>query len=580
MIINPISGGGGGQPTAETDPIWQSEKGNYYTKEQSDSKFVEKPFDPSEGATANTFVYLTFNDGSEPRYDYYSTGKIANNTYANNTALETVYFGNGIVELGKEVFVGCSNLKAIENTDSITKMGSGAFADCVSLTEIVVPKNVTILDTNIYINCSGAVKVDMQNVTELKQGAFAQLRLSSITISKSVEIIGSVAIAYNSRLNEITSYALTAPTIQSGSFDSISRVGTLYYPKGSDYSTWKSNAKLSGWTFVEFEARDIEERVDDLDERVTVLEEKKVPTIINVNVDHGQTAYYAYIEGAEKGDICKSKAHRWTEADGNNLIIRPTRNTTGTSGIRSYNGDTLMYYWELSDVVKGESATLELYDANYSKVNEVQIDGENGYSVGSVGNRWVAGSDVASANNYRGEYLEYYFDGSNWNLVTDDVILIKGGGGGTASALHYETDEIEDGEGNTYREMLDINKEVGIHFHLSNDEAGTPSTHIGNGSVTAQQGNTEMTMGINDGYMGAITKNEDGEPTKGVILQPDATFSLFVDDVTTNKSFVYLMNEDGININGNPQPIMQVLTQAEYDALTEKDDNFLYIIKG
>lgn len=53
----------------------------------------------------------------------------------------------------------------------------------------------------------------------------------------------------------------TAPIISDSKFQSAPDKLTVYYPKGSDYSTWKTAAANYNWTFVEYETEGITEGI-------------------------------------------------------------------------------------------------------------------------------------------------------------------------------------------------------------------------------------------------------------------------------------------------------------------------------
>lgn len=231
MIIDFYNRGGGSPIGSESDPIWNAQKNNYYTKTQADEKFVEKEFDPSEGATANTFVYLTFNDGSEPRYEYAdsNTKRFGISHKADNT-IDTVYFGDGVEKVGNDVFFNCKGLKSIHFGSNLKEIEQYAFYGC-AIERIVFPSTLTTVARAAFYNCT--------------------------------------------KLKEIKIYATTEPTLGIDPFANVASGGTLYYPSGSTYAQTQSDwhYKLSGWTFVEFDTRDIEDRVEDLEDRVEALEE-------------------------------------------------------------------------------------------------------------------------------------------------------------------------------------------------------------------------------------------------------------------------------------------------------------------
>lgn len=64
--------------------------------------------------------------------------------------------------------------------------------------------------------------------------------LTSITIPDSVTTIGNSVFGGCSSLSSITCNATVAPTITNATFQGIKRYGSLYYPAGSDYSSWMS----------------------------------------------------------------------------------------------------------------------------------------------------------------------------------------------------------------------------------------------------------------------------------------------------------------------------------------------------
>ena len=56
------------------------------------------------------------------------------NTY--RESIKTVVIENGVTDIGKEAFSGCSNLERVKIPSSVTALGNGAFTDCTSLDEI------------------------------------------------------------------------------------------------------------------------------------------------------------------------------------------------------------------------------------------------------------------------------------------------------------------------------------------------------------------------------------------------------------------------------------------------------------
>jgi hypothetical protein len=102
--------------------------------------------------------------------------------------------GDGVTSIGNRAFFGCSGLTSIEIPGSVTSIGDWAFTYCSGLTSIEIPGSVTSIGYGAFSDCSG--------------------------------------------LTSVTSLATTAPALGSAVFSDISSGATLYYPAGSDYSSW------------------------------------------------------------------------------------------------------------------------------------------------------------------------------------------------------------------------------------------------------------------------------------------------------------------------------------------------------
>jgi hypothetical protein len=130
------------------------------------------------------------------------------------------------------------------------------------LTELIMPDNVTQdkIYRGMFSHCTSLRKIKLsENITQLNSGGDANegfftncTSLESITLPKNINYIGDTCFYNCSSLKSIRCEATTAPSFHIGTtFLSIPSTGTLYYPAGSDYSTWKE-ALPSGWTYVEF----------------------------------------------------------------------------------------------------------------------------------------------------------------------------------------------------------------------------------------------------------------------------------------------------------------------------------------
>ena len=188
-----------------------------------------------------------------------------------------------LIKLNNDFFVGLKNLPAlmgtsIENiniTDSVIRfVGAQQFAYCQNLIQIIIPNSVTFIGMQALANTCPKLKVIIygnnidntggyyavgtcpnletiilgENIKTITNGSFYQCTsLRKIEIPKYVSLIQTDAFTECSNLSEITSYAITAPTLEVRVFNNNAASGVLKVPTGSDYSTWLTQLG-TGWT--------------------------------------------------------------------------------------------------------------------------------------------------------------------------------------------------------------------------------------------------------------------------------------------------------------------------------------------
>lgn len=206
---------------------------------------------------------------------------IGDYVFNNCENLTSVTIPNTVTSIGNQAFSNCQRLSSITIPNSVISIDDMSFEDCLSLSSIVVDSNNTVYDSrdncNAVIETSsntlvvGGVSTVIPNtVTSIGGQAFRRRNITSITIPNNVVSIGEYAFAENTtlvnvilgngitilkerafyfcdNLTSITSNATTAPTLENNALSYVASSGTLYYPTGSDYSTWIS-ALPSGWT--------------------------------------------------------------------------------------------------------------------------------------------------------------------------------------------------------------------------------------------------------------------------------------------------------------------------------------------
>ena len=200
-------------------------------------------------------------------------------TFNGCVSLTSIIFANDsqLTSIGDNAFSDCDNLTSIEIPSSVTSIGVSAFARCYNLTSIKIPSSVTSIGVSVFSQCQnltsitfgddsqltsigGSAFIYCQNLTSIEipsgvtsigQKAFYYCQnLTSIEIPSGVTSIGVSTFEDCASLTSITCHAITAPSVQSNTFKRIASNGTLYYPKGSDYSSWLGYLG-GGWQGIE-----------------------------------------------------------------------------------------------------------------------------------------------------------------------------------------------------------------------------------------------------------------------------------------------------------------------------------------
>ncbi len=129
-----------------------------------------------------------------------------------NTVYDNRENCNALIETATNTLaVGCKNSRI---PNSVTCIGEGAFYGRSGMTNITIPNSVTIIENRAFYNCNGFI---------------------NISIPGSVTKIGDYAFSSCGNLESIMALGTTAPELGHNTFGSLE---TLYYPSGSDYSSW------------------------------------------------------------------------------------------------------------------------------------------------------------------------------------------------------------------------------------------------------------------------------------------------------------------------------------------------------
>ena len=167
----------------------------------------------------------------------------------NGCPISTINIGDSVQRIPAYFAYNLDSLSSITIPNSVTSIGSSAFSGCSSLTSVTIPNSVTSIGYDAFYNCSGLTSVTIPNsVTSIGSSAFANCTgLTSVTIGNSVTSIGNSAFSDCNNLRDVTSLAVTPPTLGTTVF---SVAGILKVPCGS-LSAYRYSAWLDYFTIME-----------------------------------------------------------------------------------------------------------------------------------------------------------------------------------------------------------------------------------------------------------------------------------------------------------------------------------------
>jgi hypothetical protein len=97
--------------------------------------------------------------------DDFAEGGAPWNSYKEDIA--TVVIGNGVTNIGANVFAGCSALTSITIPKDVTSIGNQAFKGCTSLPSITIPRGVTNIGQSAFADCTSLVSVTFATASQL-----------------------------------------------------------------------------------------------------------------------------------------------------------------------------------------------------------------------------------------------------------------------------------------------------------------------------------------------------------------------------------------------------------------------------
>ena len=142
---------------------------------------------------------------------------IGQSTFANSSALQTIYLSEGIETIGDYAFTNCDLLSKVIIPNTVKSIGDGAFSYCSSLESITIPNSVNSLGDSLFRDCSS---------------------LKSIIIPESVKTIGEFAFGNCSSLESVAIYGEVADIEMYDVFYGCTSIKKVYLAVGCEHALY------------------------------------------------------------------------------------------------------------------------------------------------------------------------------------------------------------------------------------------------------------------------------------------------------------------------------------------------------
>lgn len=115
-----------------------------------------------------------------------SLSYIESRAFAGCTSLTDVALPDGVKMIGSSAFHSCTALKSITIPKNVTKIEKDVFKQCTSLVNVTISDSVKLIDRDAFSECSNLKNITIpKGVTEIKSDAFFKcIRLENIYVEK------------------------------------------------------------------------------------------------------------------------------------------------------------------------------------------------------------------------------------------------------------------------------------------------------------------------------------------------------------------------------------------------------------
>ena len=158
---------------------------------------------------------------------------IGNGAFA-RTALTSVSLPESIIEMGIDIFSGCSNLINVELPKKITSIPQSTFQNCNNLTSIIIPDGVTSIGGNAFSGCLSLASIEIPvSVTSIDNGAFQGTGLTHMTFADNSQLTTIGPYVFNG-CSSLTSIEIpvNVTSIDANVFDDCINLTSITIPTG------------------------------------------------------------------------------------------------------------------------------------------------------------------------------------------------------------------------------------------------------------------------------------------------------------------------------------------------------------
>ena len=127
----------------------------------------------------------------------------ARNLYLNDELITELDIPDGVTEIKKYAFSGCSGLTSITIPNSVTSIGEDAFKGCSGLTSIIIPNSVTSIGNRAFDGCNAIEKLEL-NCETIRNWFYGKSSIKEVVIGNNVTSIGYEAFDGCSGLTNVT----------------------------------------------------------------------------------------------------------------------------------------------------------------------------------------------------------------------------------------------------------------------------------------------------------------------------------------------------------------------------------------